>query len=86
MELAIEPGEKLATALLHGLQSETKGCNPAYEAFDRSVLEWLMTRANLSMLGDIENAPLTREYFDDTLLTKWLKACDVYEVEGTKLV
>ncbi|MEZ6079760.1 MAG: DHH family phosphoesterase [Pirellulaceae bacterium] len=76
IELGIEPGEKLATALLHGLRSETRGCNPSYEAFDRSVLEWLMTRANLSMLGDIENAPLPREYFGDFVHA--LQSCTIH--------
>lgn len=76
MELEIEPGEKLATALLYGLRSETRGCNPAYESFDRSVLEWLMTRANLSLLGDIENAPLTGEYFGDFALA--LQSCMIH--------
>ena len=76
IELEIEPGEKLATALLYGIRSETKGCNPAYEAFDRSVLEWLMTRANLSMLGDIENAPLSAEYFGD--FAQALLSCTLY--------
>ena len=76
MELEIEPGEKLATALLYGIRSETRGCNPAHGVFDRSVLKWLMTRANLSMLGDIENAPLPSEYFGD--FAQAMQSCMIY--------
>ena len=77
MQLECEPSEALATALLYGIRSETRGCKLEYTVLDRKVLEWLMPRANLALLADIENAPLTNEYFRDFALA--LQNCQIFD-------
>lgn len=58
----------LATALLFAIPTETRGSETPYSRLDRSVLVWLTKRADLSRIAEIENAPLSREYFDNLIL------------------
>lgn len=58
----------LATALLFAIPTETRGCETPYSRLDRSVVVWLTERADLSRIAEIENAPLSREYFDNLIL------------------
>ena len=67
-EQKIEPGEKLSTAMLYAMRSETCGYETHYSPLDRSMFLWLTESAEPSLLAEIENAPLTREYFADLLL------------------
>ncbi len=67
-EQGVDPGPKLATALLYAIHTETKGYETYYSPLDRSILPWLTERAEPSMLAEIENAPLTRDYFGDLSL------------------
>jgi nanoRNase/pAp phosphatase (c-di-AMP/oligoRNAs hydrolase) len=67
-EQNVEPGPKLATALLYAIRTETRGCETYYSRLDRSVLPWLTERANPSFLAEIEDAPLTPAYFGDLVL------------------
>ena len=67
-EQGIEPGAKLATAMLYAIRSETCGHETHYSALDRSILPWLTERGEPALLAEIENAPLTRNYYGDLLL------------------
>ena len=64
----LEPGTRLATALLFAIRTETRGSETHYSRLDRSVLTWLTERANPSQLAEIESAPLAREYYGDLIL------------------
>jgi nanoRNase/pAp phosphatase (c-di-AMP/oligoRNAs hydrolase) len=67
-EQRLAPGDKLATAMLYAIRAETRGCETHHSALDRSIMPWLMAAAEPTLLAEIENAPLSREYFADLLL------------------
>ncbi len=67
-EQRIDPGMKLATAILYGIRTETRGGETAHSALDRSVVRWLTGIAEPALLAEIENAPLEPEYFSDLAL------------------
>jgi nanoRNase/pAp phosphatase (c-di-AMP/oligoRNAs hydrolase) len=67
-EQRIDPGPKLATALLYAMRTETCGHETHHSRLDRSIFVWLTSRAEPSLLAEIENAPLTREYYGDLVL------------------
>jgi nanoRNase/pAp phosphatase (c-di-AMP/oligoRNAs hydrolase) len=54
--------------MLYALRSETCGFETHHSDLDRSVVRWLTERADPAMLAEIENAPLSREYFGDLAL------------------
>jgi nanoRNase/pAp phosphatase (c-di-AMP/oligoRNAs hydrolase) len=68
LEQGIEPGPKLATAVLYAMRTETCGEALQYSALDRSILVWLTERADPALLAEIECAPLEPEYFADMAL------------------
>jgi nanoRNase/pAp phosphatase (c-di-AMP/oligoRNAs hydrolase) len=67
-EQGIELGPKLATAMLYAVRTETCGHETHFSQLDRSVLPWLTEHGEPALLAQIENAPLTRDYFADLLL------------------
>jgi nanoRNase/pAp phosphatase (c-di-AMP/oligoRNAs hydrolase) len=67
-EHRVPPGAKLATAVLYAIRTETCGSETEYSQLDRSVVKWLTPEADLSLLAEIENAPLDRDYFGDLVL------------------
>ena len=67
-EQGLEIDADLATALLFAIPTETRGSDTPYSRLDRAALVWLTGRANLSRIAEIENAPLSREYFDNLIL------------------
>jgi nanoRNase/pAp phosphatase (c-di-AMP/oligoRNAs hydrolase) len=67
-EQGIEPGEKLATAMLYAVRAETRGNETGFSRLDRAIVLWLTERADPSLLAEIENAPLARSYFGDLIL------------------
>ena len=67
-EQDLEPGPKLATALLYAIHTETRGCQTNYSALDRSILLWLTERAEHELMAEIQSAPLARAYFSDLVL------------------
>lgn len=67
-EQNVEPGFKLATALLYAIRTETQGYETVYSPLDRSVLPWLTERGDPALLAEIENAPLARDYYGDLVL------------------
>ncbi len=73
----LEPSQALATAMLFAIRTETCGSETYYSRLDRSILPWLTERTNPSQLAEIENAPLTRDYFGDLLLA--LQCTFVYD-------
>lgn len=79
-EQGVEPGPRLATALLYAIRTETRGCQTYYSRLDRSVLPWLTERANPSYLAEIEDAPLTPAYFGDLVLA--LQSTTIYGHTG----
>ena len=64
----VEPPSDLATAMLYGIQTETQGSETHYTPIDRRIVTWLIKFADPGKLAEIENAPLTREYFSDLVL------------------
>jgi nanoRNase/pAp phosphatase (c-di-AMP/oligoRNAs hydrolase) len=67
-EQQIDVGPKLATAMLYAVRSETCGHETHFSRLDRSILPWLTKHGEPALLAEIENAPLTRDYFADLLL------------------
>ncbi len=64
----VEPCERLATALIYALKTETRGAETGHSELDRQMLSWLTPRANPETLAQIENAPLRRNYYSDLVL------------------
>ena len=54
--------------MLYGIQTETQGSETHYTPIDRRIVTWLIKFADPGKLAEIENAPLTREYFSDLVL------------------
>jgi nanoRNase/pAp phosphatase (c-di-AMP/oligoRNAs hydrolase) len=67
-EQGIEPGVKLATAMLYAMRTETCGCETEHSELDRSIMLWLTEYAEPGLIAEIENAPLARAYFSDLVL------------------
>jgi nanoRNase/pAp phosphatase (c-di-AMP/oligoRNAs hydrolase) len=67
-EQGVEPGRRLATALLYALQTETAGNEVYYSRLDRTILLWLSRYGDPAVLAEIENAPLSPAYFADLAL------------------
>lgn len=76
-EQDLEPPSGLATALLYGIQTETQGSQTHYTPLDRRIVTWLIKYADPGKLAEIENAPLTREYYGDLMLA--LQSTFVYD-------
>ncbi|MHB8864641.1 MAG: DHH family phosphoesterase [Pirellulaceae bacterium] len=67
-EQHIDPGMKLATAILYAIRSETCGIETDHSKLDRSIVTWLTEMADPTLLAEIENAPLEPEYYGDLVL------------------
>ncbi len=67
-EQDLVPSSELATALVYAIRTETKGSENPFSRLDVKALSWLSPFADHNKLTEIENAPLTREYFSDLLL------------------
>ncbi len=67
-EQGIEPGVKLASAMLYAMRTETCGCETEHSELDRSIMCWLTEFAEPGLIAEIENAPLARAYFSDLVL------------------
>jgi nanoRNase/pAp phosphatase (c-di-AMP/oligoRNAs hydrolase) len=67
-EQGIEPGVKLASAMLYAMRTETCGCETQHTELDRSIMCWLTEHAEPGLIAEIENAPLARAYFSDLVL------------------
>ena len=67
-EQGLIPNSKLATALQYALMTETRGGETAYSELDRHVLHWLTGRADPELLAEIEDAPLSLDYYSDMVL------------------
>ena len=65
MEEGIKPSPDLATALIYALRSDATGVSGAFTKLDITVLDWLNDFADQNKLNEIENAPLSQEYFTD---------------------
>lgn len=67
-EQGVEPGVRLATALVYAIHTETHGNETHYSKLDRSILLWLTERFDPAPIAEIENAPLPRSYFGELAL------------------
>lgn len=76
-EQGISPSSDLATALLYGITTETRGSETHYTQLDRRIVTWLSKVADPAKLAEIENAPLTRGYFSDLVLA--LQSTFIYD-------
>jgi nanoRNase/pAp phosphatase (c-di-AMP/oligoRNAs hydrolase) len=62
------PPTDLATAMLYAIRTETSGGETHHSRLDRSVVRWLSGQADPARLAEIQNAPLSPQYFADLLL------------------
>jgi nanoRNase/pAp phosphatase (c-di-AMP/oligoRNAs hydrolase) len=76
-EQKLEADWKLATALLYAIRTETQGGETHHSRLDKQILAWLSERADPKTLAEIENAPLSAEYFSDLVLA--LQGTFVYD-------
>ena len=67
-EQGVDPGMKLATAILYAIRTETCGSETSHSPMDRAVVTWLTDLADPTLLAEIENAPLEIDYFGDLVL------------------
>ncbi len=67
-ELGLQPDERLATALVYAIRSETQGYETGHARLDRLMIRWLTRWANPTWLAEIESAPLSRNYYGDLVL------------------
>ena len=67
-EQGIDPGVKLATAMLYAIRTETCGCETEHSRWTGPWCCWLTGRAEPGLIAEIENAPLARTYFSDLVL------------------
>ena len=67
-EQDVEPGAKLATAMLYAIGTETCAFESHYSSLDRSILPWLTESGDPELQAEIKNAPIARSYFADMLL------------------
>ncbi len=67
-EQKIEPNDRLATALLFAMRTETRGAETHYSRLDRQILTWITRLADPSRLAEIESAPLPLHYYADLVL------------------
>jgi len=73
----VEPGSRLATALLYAIRTETRAFETQHSRLDRSAILWLTPAADPTQLAEIESAPLPPDYFADLALA--LERTFVYE-------
>jgi nanoRNase/pAp phosphatase (c-di-AMP/oligoRNAs hydrolase) len=76
-EQGVDPGMKLATAILYAIRTETSGSETQHSALDRAIVRWCTAIADPALLAEIENAPLDPEYFSD--LTLAMQSTTVYD-------
>lgn len=67
-EQNIKPSERLATAMLYAIRTETCGNEFHHTQQDRKEIQWLTSYANPEWLAEIQSAPLTRSYYSDMVL------------------
>ena len=92
-EQKISPGERLATALLYAIRTETCGNEFHHTRLDRSIILWLTNEANPKWLAEIDNAPLAQNYFGDlshalrqTMLYGDTAFCLLPQAQGQEIV
>jgi nanoRNase/pAp phosphatase (c-di-AMP/oligoRNAs hydrolase) len=73
----VHPDERLATALLYAIRTETSGAGFDHARIDRSAINWLTPIADPDALARIASAPLSRRYFGDLALA--LQNAFIYE-------
>lgn len=67
-EQSIDPRPELATALVYALRTDMQAAQTTFCPADHHAFAWLMHRVDHKKLSDIENAPLTPEYYADLAL------------------
>jgi nanoRNase/pAp phosphatase (c-di-AMP/oligoRNAs hydrolase) len=67
-EQQLEPNKPLATALVYALQTDTHSAEATIARGDKWAYGWLISRADLQILRDIENAPLGSDWYADLFL------------------
>lgn len=76
-EQRVDPGMKLATAILYAIRTETSGSETDHSPLDRAIVKWSSSIADPALLAEIENAPLDPEYFSDLALA--MQSTDLYD-------
>lgn len=75
-EQTIEPSPALATALTYGIHADARGYGIRFSRVDRTALSWLSKFSDPERLHQIENATLSKDYFEDLVLA--LQSCFTY--------
>lgn len=72
-----EPPPRLATALFYGIKSDTLGLSRSATRSDALVYLYLHERADLPIIGEIENAQLSKDYF--VVMGRALRTARIYK-------
>jgi len=72
-----EPPPRLATALFYGIKSDTLGLSRGATRSDALAYLYLHERAELPLIGEIENAQLSKDYF--VVMGRALRAARIYK-------
>jgi nanoRNase/pAp phosphatase (c-di-AMP/oligoRNAs hydrolase) len=67
-EQQIEPSSRLATALSYAIRTEIIGSPVRLTRTDRRVISWIADQTDHAILAQIENAPLSRAYYNELAL------------------
>jgi nanoRNase/pAp phosphatase (c-di-AMP/oligoRNAs hydrolase) len=79
-EAGLIPSVPIATALLYGIETDTMRLLRGASERDQGAFLWLLTRADLQLLGRMLSARRPPEYFD--LLHRALEAAVIYSGQG----
>jgi len=67
-EQDLTPSPELATALIYAVRTEAHGRRERFTRSDRGVLTWLGPWVDHQRLTEIEDAPLSRPYYEELML------------------
>jgi nanoRNase/pAp phosphatase (c-di-AMP/oligoRNAs hydrolase) len=80
-EQHIEPSSRLATALSYAIKTEISGSPVRLTRTDRGIISWLSEQTDHAILAQIENAPLSRAYYNELAM-----ALDLTRLHGDTAV
>ncbi len=75
--LNLELPPKTATALYYGLKTDTFDFTRDFTKTDLNILNFIIEKVSMKLIGKIENPPLSREYFKK--LCKGLEQANIFE-------
>jgi nanoRNase/pAp phosphatase (c-di-AMP/oligoRNAs hydrolase) len=92
-EQRVKPSTRLATALSYAIRTETSGSPVRLTRTDRGIISWLAEHTDHGILAQIENAPLSRAYYNELALALELTSlhdstavCFLPKASGSEIV